>query len=100
VIEVLAPFDEGSLVSLVAGPCLELAFLLRTGREVGICLERGLVLVEACVLSRTGEACGEAGVSGFLMGEPFGEDSISSITGGPCFMVAGETCELVGMVVW
>ena len=83
VTEVLALFDEGSSAGLGAGPCLDVAFLLRTGCEVGVCLERGLVSVEACSLSRTSESCGAAGVSGFLMGEPFDEDSISSITRGP-----------------
>ena len=86
VTEVLALFDERASAGLGAGPCLEVAFLLRTSREVGVCLERGLVPVEACSFSRTGEACGEAGVSVFLMGEPSGEDSISSITRGPCFV--------------
>jgi len=43
---------------------------------------RGLDSVEACLLPRTGEACLRAAVSDPFMGEPSGEDSISSITGG------------------
>ena len=83
----MALFYEGSSADLGAGPCLEVAFLLRTGSEVGVCLERGLISVDVCSLSRTGETYGVAGVSGSLMGEPSDEDSISSITGGPCFVV-------------
>ena len=82
----MAFLDEGSSAGLDAGPCLEVALRLRTGRQVGVCLKRGLVSVDACSLSRTGETCGAAGVSGFFMGEPFDEDTISSITGGPCFV--------------
>jgi len=63
---ILARFEEGSSAVLEAGPYLDTTFLLRTGREVGVCL--GLVSVEACSLSRTGESCGAAGVSGLLMG--------------------------------
>ena len=85
--EVLALFDEGSLVDLDGGLGFEVAFLLRIGREVGVCLDRGLVSVDACSLARTGETCGSAGVSGFFVGEPSDEDTISSITGGPCFVV-------------
>ena len=73
----LALFYEGPSASLGAGPCLEAAFLLRIGSEVSVCLERGLVSVDVCSLSRTGKTCGTAGVSGFLMGEPSSEDSIS-----------------------
>ena len=62
----MARFEEGSSAVLEAGPYLDTTFLLRTGREVGVCL--GLVSVEACSLSRTGESCGAAGVSGLLMG--------------------------------
>ena len=83
---VLGRFKEGSSAVLEAGPGFEVAFLLRTGREVGICLNRGLVSVEACSLARTGETTGAAGVSGSLIGEPSDEDKISSITGGPCFV--------------
>ena len=83
----MALFNVGSSAGLVARPCLEVAFRLRTGRVVGVCLERGLVSVDACSLSRTGKSCGAAGVSGFLMREPSGEDSIFSITGVPCFVV-------------
>ena len=81
---VLARFEEGSSAVLEAGPCLDTTFLLRTGCEVAVCL--GLVSVEACSLSRTGESCDVAGVSGFFVGEPSDEDTISSITGGPCFV--------------
>jgi len=84
--EVLALFDEGSLAGLGAGPCLEVVFLFRTGREVGVCLDRGLVSVDAYSLVRTGETCDFMGVSGFFVGEPSDEDTISSITGGPCFV--------------
>jgi len=49
-------------------------------------LGEGLVSVDACSLPRTGEITGAAGVSGFLMGEPSGEDSISSITRALCFV--------------
>ena len=62
----MALFYAGSSAGLGAGPCLEVAFLLRTGREVGVCLERGLVSVDVCSVSRTGESCGTVGVSGFL----------------------------------
>ena len=82
----LALFYEGPSASLGAGPCLEVAFLLRTGREVGVCLDRGLVLVDACSLARIGETCGSVGVSWFFVGEPSDEDTISSITGGSCFV--------------
>ena len=79
----MARFEEGSSAVLEAGPYLDTTFLLRTGREVGVCL--GLVLVEACLLSRTGDSYG-AGVFGLLIGEPSEEDTISSITGAPCFL--------------
>jgi len=77
----------GSLEGLAVGLYLEVAFRLRTGRVVSVCLDRGLVLVEACSLSRTGEARGCVGVSGFLMGEPSGDDLISSTTRGPYLVV-------------
>ena len=83
----MALFYEGSSAVLDGRLGLEVVFLFRTGREVGVCLERGLVSVDAYSLSRTDESCGAAGVSGCLMGEPSGEDSISSITEGPCFVV-------------
>ena len=51
---------------------------------MGVCL--GLVSVDACSLSRTGESCGTATVSRVLMGDPSDEDTISSITGGLCFV--------------
>ena len=47
-----------SLDGLAAGSYLEVAFRLRTGRDVGVCLDGGLVSVEACSLSGIGEACG------------------------------------------
>ena len=84
--EVLALLDEGSSAGLDEGLGLEVAFLFRTGCEVGVCLDRGLVSVDACSLSKTGEMCGSVGIFGSLMGEPFDEDSISLITGDPCFM--------------
>jgi len=40
--------------------------------------------VETCLLPTTGEACLGAAVSDPFVGEPSSEDSISSITGGPC----------------
>jgi len=49
----LTLFDEGSS-AVDAGPWLEVALSLRTGREVGVCLERGLVSVDACSLPKTG----------------------------------------------
>ena len=84
--EVLAFFDEGSSPDLEAGPCLEVALRLRTDLEVGVCLEKGLVSLDTYSLPRTGETCGSVGVSGFFVGEPSDEDTISSITGGPCFV--------------
>ena len=79
--------DEGSSAGLDVGPCLEVALRLRTSREIGVCLERGLVSIDACSLSRAGETNGAVSVSGFIMGEPSVEaDTISSITGGPCFV--------------
>ena len=111
VTEVLALFDEGSSAGLGTGPCLEVAFLLRTGREVGVCLERGLLSVDACSLSRIGDSCGTAGVSGFFMGErssmrtqfPQSPEvpilwSCSSLQ--TLEQLNGEACGLVGMVVW
>jgi len=80
----LARLEEGSSVGSDEGLGCEVAFLLRTGQEVGVC--SGLVSVEACSLPRTGETAGAAGISESLIGEPFEEDRISSITGGPCFM--------------
>jgi len=80
----LVYLEEGSSAGLGVGLCWALGFLLRTGGEVGVCL--GLVPVDACSLSRTDESCGTAGVAGDLIGDPFDEDKISSITGGPCFV--------------
>jgi len=51
---------------------------------VGVCL--GLVSIDACSLSRTGESCGTVGVSEVLMGDPSDEDTIFSITGEPYFV--------------
>jgi len=81
----LARLAEGSVAGLGEGLYGASAFLFRTGREVGVCF--GLVSVDACSLSRTGESRGTAGVSGVLMGDPSDEDKISSITGGPCLVV-------------
>ena len=80
----MARFEKGSAVDLEAGPCLDITFLLKIGREVGVCL--GLVSVKACSLLRTGESCRAVDIFRLLMGEPFDEDTISSITGDPCFM--------------
>ena len=80
----LARLEEGSSAGLDGGLGYEVAFLLRTGRKVGVCLRP--VSVEACSLSRTGKSSGTAGVSGFFIGEPSEEDTISSITGAPCFV--------------
>jgi len=67
---------------------LEVAFPLGTGREASVCFDKGgLVLVEACSLPGTGEACIGVIVSDLFMGEPFGEDSISLTTGGPYLVV-------------
>ena len=82
----MALFAEASSAGLDGGLGLEVAFLLRIGREVGVCLDRGLVSVDAYSLARTGETCGSVGVFGFFVGELFDEDTISSITGGPCFV--------------
>ena len=65
-----------------------MAFLLEIGREAGVCLdEGGLVSVEACSLPGIGEAGVRVVVSGLLMGEPSGENSIFSTTEGPCLVV-------------
>jgi len=78
----LARLAEGFVAGLGEGLYWALAFLFKTDREVGVCL--GLVSVDACSLSRTGNIVGgTAGVSGDLMGDPSDEDKISSITGGP-----------------
>jgi len=86
--EVLTLFDLGSSAGFAAGPCLEAylngAFLLEPGLEQGVLSDvGGLVSVEACSLPTTGEACLGAAVSDPFVGEPSGEDTISSITGGP-----------------
>ena len=55
--KVLTHLDLGSSAGLAAGPCLEVAFLLGTGRETGLYLnEDGLVSVETCSLPETGGA--------------------------------------------
>jgi len=69
-----------------------------------------LVSVEVCSLPGTGVACVGVAVSDLFMGEPFGEESISSITEGPCLVVplllekpkqpTDTICRLVGLVVW
>jgi len=76
--------EEGASADLDGGLAFEVTFLLRTGRDVGVCL--GLVSVEASSLSRTGKSYGTVGVSGSVMGEPSDEDTISSIIGGACFV--------------
>ena len=66
---------------------MEEAFLLGTGREVGVYFEEGgLVSVEACLLPGTDKACFEDAVSDLFVGEPSGKDSISSVTRGPCLV--------------
>jgi len=82
--EDFAFLEEGSSADLDVGSCLEVALHLRRGLEVGVYLERGMVSVDACSLLRTGETCGYVGVSGFFVGESSDEDTVSSITGGPC----------------
>jgi len=84
----LTRLDLDSSACFAAGPCLEEAFFLGTDREEGVCFdEGGLVSVEADSLPGTGEACVGVVVSDFFTGEPFDEESISSITGGPCLVV-------------
>ena len=86
--EVLTCLDLGSLAGFAACSCLVEAFRLGTSLEAGVCFEEGgLVLVEAYSLLGTSEACLEVAVSDNFMGEPSGEDSISSITEGPCLVV-------------
>ena len=80
----LTCLEEGSSVGFDGGLGWASAFLLRTGREVGVYL--GLVLVEACSLPRTGETAGATGVSGSLIGDPSEKDRISSITRAPYFV--------------
>ena len=82
--EALTLFDLGSSASLAAGPCLVDTFLLEPGPEAVVPSDVGeLDSVEACSLLRTGEACFEVAVSDLFVGQSSGEDSISSITGGP-----------------
>ena len=79
--------DLGSSAGFAAGLRLEATFLLETGLQAGVCFnEGGMVSVEACSLPGTGEACFEVAVSDLFVGEPSGEDPISSITGGPCLV--------------
>ena len=90
-VEVLALFDLGSSAGFAVGPCLDGAFLLEPGLEEGVLRDfggcGGLDSVEACSLPTTGEACLGAAISDPLVGEPFGEETISSITGGSCLEV-------------
>ena len=66
---------------------MEGAFLLELGLEAGILSDvGGLVSVEACSLPGTGKACFGVAVFNLFVGEPSGEDSISSITEGPCLV--------------
>ena len=66
---------------------MEGAFLLEPGLEEGVFRDFGgcgrLDSVEACSTSTTGEACLGVVVSDPFMGEPSGEDTISSITIAP-----------------
>ena len=87
--EVVTLFDLGSSAGFTAGPCLEAcldgAFPLELGLEKGVLSDvGGLDLVEACSLPTTGEACVGAAVLNPFVSEPSDEDSISSITEGPC----------------
>ena len=85
--ETLSLLDLGSSAGFVTGPCLDGAFLLEPGLETGVLSDvGGLVSVEACLLPGTGEACFEVLFLTFFVGEPSGEDSISSITKGPCLV--------------
>jgi len=85
--EGLTLLDLGSAAGLVAGLGLDGACLLEPGLEEGVLsYVRGLDLVEACSLPRTSKAFLGAAVSDPFVGEPSGEDSISSITGGPCLV--------------
>jgi len=94
-VEVLALFDLGSSTGFVVGPylevCLNGAFLLEPDLEEGVFRDfggcGGLDSVEACSLSTTGEACLGVAVSDPFVGEPSGEDTISSIIGGACLEV-------------
>jgi len=84
----LALLDLGSSVDFAAGPCLDRPFLLEPGLEDGVLSDvRGLVSVKACSLPGTGEPGLEAVVLDPFAREPSGEDSISSITKGPCLVV-------------
>ena len=67
------------------------AFLLEPGLEEGVLRDfggcGGLDSVEACSLPTVGEACLGIAVSEPFVGEPSGENTISSITGGSCLEV-------------
>ena len=85
--EALTLLDLGSSAGFAGGPGLDGAFLLEPGLEAGVLNDvGGLVSVEACSLPTTGKACLGATVSDPFVGEPSGEDSIFSITGGPCLV--------------
>jgi len=81
--EVLTLLDLGSSAGFAVGPCLDGAFLLEPGLEEGVLSDvGGLDSVENYSLPRTGKACLGVAVPDPFVGEPSGEDSIFSITGG------------------
>ena len=83
--EVLTLLDLGSSAGFAAGLHLDGAFLLEPGLEDGVLSDvGGLDSVEAYLLPTTGEAYLEVAVSDPFVGEPFGEDLISSIIRSPC----------------
>jgi len=94
-VEGLALFGLISSAAFSAGPCLEAclegAFLLESGLEEGVFRDFGGCggpdSVEACSLSTTGEAYLGVAVSYPFVGEPSGEDTNFSITGG-CYLEA------------
>ena len=93
--EVLTFFYLGSSASFAVGPCLEAgldgAVLLEPGVEEVVLSDfegcGGRDSVGAYSLSTTGEAYLGVAVSKPFVGEPSGEDTISSITGG-CYFEA------------
>jgi len=89
-VKVLVHFDLGSSAGFAARTyleaCLDGEFVLEPGLEEGVFRDfgggGGRDSVEACSLLTIGEACLGAAVLDPLLGEPSGEDTISSITGG------------------
>ena len=82
---------EPCSLSTTGEACLEGAFLLESGLEEGVFRDFGGCggpdSVEACSLSTTGEAYLGVAVSYPFVGEPSGEDTNFSITGG-CYLEA------------